>query len=113
VIIFGWGHTKEKDFGETFPIHCPNCDNDVFLSLVQFKKSFSLFFIPILPYKTEYYLLCPTCSRGRELKQTKIDVAKEMNQFTLKYMRDEIEDDEYDKRMKKYEKILFEDESEE
>ena len=46
--IFGWGRTTDKDAGEAIPVHCFNCNNDVYWHLRSVKKWFTLFFIPVL-----------------------------------------------------------------
>jgi hypothetical protein len=67
VVIFGFGAGKHEDLGEVVPTVCPNCRNHVFLHHVRSKKSVSLYFVPVVPYGTDHYLVCPVCSRGLQL----------------------------------------------
>ncbi len=67
VVIFGFGAGKHEDLGEVVPTVCPNCRNQVFLHHVRSKKSVSLYFVPVVPYGTDDYLVCPVCSRGLQL----------------------------------------------
>jgi hypothetical protein len=76
------------------------------------KKSISLFFIPILPYDSEYLLICPICSRGWVVKESNVDAAKEMNEITTRFQNEEIKERTYKKHTQKFKKILFEDEQE-
>jgi hypothetical protein len=64
VLLFGFGPGKAEDLGEVAPIVCPNCHNEVFLHYVRSKKSVRLYFVPVVPYGTDEYLLCPVCTRG-------------------------------------------------
>jgi uncharacterized protein YbaR (Trm112 family) len=68
VLLFGFGPGKVKDLGEVAPVTCPNCHNNVFLHHLQSKKSVRLYFVPVVPYGTDEYLLCPICNRGLQLK---------------------------------------------
>ena len=67
VVIFGFGAGKQEDQGEVAPGVCPNCHNQVFLHHVRSKKSVRLYFVPVVPYGTDNYLVCPICSRGLQL----------------------------------------------
>jgi hypothetical protein len=67
VVIFGFGPGKGEDLGEVVPTVCPNCHNQVFLHHVRSKKSVRLYFVPVVPYGTDDYLVCPVCSRGLQL----------------------------------------------
>lgn len=64
VLVFGFGPGRAQDKGEVAPVRCPACNNDVMLHHVMSKKSFRLFFVPVVPYGTDEYLLCPVCTRG-------------------------------------------------
>jgi uncharacterized protein YbaR (Trm112 family) len=64
VVIFGFGPGHPEDQGEVAPCVCPNCHNQVFLHHVRSKKSVRLYFVPVVPYGTDDYLVCPVCSRA-------------------------------------------------
>jgi zinc-ribbon family/Short C-terminal domain len=68
VLLFGFGPGEAKDLGEVAPVTCPNCHNNVFLHHLQSKKAVRLYFVPVVPYGTDEYLLCPICNRGLQLK---------------------------------------------
>src|SRR5262249_19035571 len=67
VVIFGFGAGSPDDQGEVAPCVCPNCHNQVFLHHVRSKKSVRLYFVPVVPYGTDNYLVCPVCSRGLQV----------------------------------------------
>src|SRR6476646_11384648 len=72
VVIFGFGAGSPEDQGEVAPCVCPNCHNQVFLHHVRSKKSVRLYFVPVVPYGTDDYLVCPVCSRGMQLSQRQL-----------------------------------------
>jgi hypothetical protein len=39
---------------------------------VRSKKTVRLYFVPVVPYGTDDYLVCPVCSRGMQLSQTQV-----------------------------------------
>jgi uncharacterized protein YbaR (Trm112 family) len=72
VVIFGFGPGKQEDLGEAVQVVCPNCNNQVALHHVRSKKTVRLYFVPVVPYGTDDYLVCPVCSRGMQLSQTQL-----------------------------------------
>lgn len=93
--IFGWNHPTRKDFGETYPITCPNCNNRVFLHFMHQRLWFTLFFIPCIPYESKYMLLCPICTQGLILPRHKVDQIKSLNQATQNYVAKNISESQY------------------
>ena len=67
-LIFGFGHRKFKREG-TVKGNCTRCNNTVDKELVKATSSFTLFFIPVIPYSTKYLLVCPICSESYELSK--------------------------------------------
>lgn len=94
-VIFGWGKKSVNNFGAAVPAICPNCHNDGFLNLLHKKTWFSLFFIPVLPYDSNYYLLCEICSAGLELYGADVNKAKQMNAVTRSFIDGSIDKDRY------------------
>jgi len=70
--IFGWGHTTRKILNN-MPIQiCTGCHaNHLYLTRV--REWATLFFIPIFPYDSKYYYLCPNCKMGYQLERDKIE----------------------------------------
>ena len=108
MIIFGWGHRKEKDYGETYPIECSRCNNSTYWKLIRIQEWFELFFIPVFPYKSKHWLLCPICSTGLELDDEKLDHAKKLNQITLSFLDKGITEEEYNNKLNNYDKLFIE-----
>jgi hypothetical protein len=82
VVIFGFGAGSPEDQGEVAPCVCPNCHNQVFLHLVRSKKSVRLYFVPVVPYGTDNYLVCPVCSRGLQVKDAQLRDVRSMSAAT-------------------------------
>lgn len=89
-IIIGFGRRKKKDFGEITQVRCPRCHNDVLYHLTRTRTWFTLYFIPILPYRTQHRLECPICSHGirvfrdgiEALRQGELNIINDLEQLT-------------------------------
>ena len=82
VVIFGFGPGKQEDLGAAVQVVCPNCNNQVVLHHVRSKKTVRLYFVPVVPYGTDDYLVCPICSRGMQLSQTQLPHLASMKRAT-------------------------------
>jgi hypothetical protein len=82
VVIFGFGPGKQEDLGEAVQTVCPNCHNQVMLHHVRSKKTVRLYFVPVVPYGTDDYLVCPVCSRGMQLSRTQLPHVAPMQRAT-------------------------------
>jgi hypothetical protein len=78
LIIFGFGGGRRKDHGAALPYNCPNCHNAVMLHYLSVTKWFSLFFIPLIPYRTSHYLICPICTRALTVDRAHVGKAKDL-----------------------------------
>lgn len=94
-IIFGWNHPTETHFGPAFPMRCPRCNNEVFFHLHRIKLWFTLFFIPVIPYQSKYYLSCEICGCGKELEGEDLEIAKKLNVATMALLEQRISKEEY------------------
>ena len=79
VVIFGFGPGNSEDLGEVAPAVCPNCHNQVFFHHVRSKKSVRLYFVPVVPYGTDDYLVCPVCSRGLQISRAQLPHLRTMS----------------------------------
>lgn len=59
--IFGWGKLTKKIVGPMFERTCNYCNNTSIWQLSKDRTWFTLFFIPVIPYKTRYSISCPHC----------------------------------------------------
>src|SRR5215468_1160978 len=85
VVIFGIGPGSPEDQGEVAPCVCPNCHNQVFLHHVRSKKSVRLYFVPVVPYGTDNYLVCPVCSRGLQVSDAQLRHVRSMSSATASF----------------------------
>jgi hypothetical protein len=85
VVIFGFGPGSPEDQGEVAPCVCPNCHNQVFLHHVRSKKSVRLYFVPVVPYGTDDYLVCPVCSRGLQVSDPQLRHIRSMSSATASF----------------------------
>jgi zinc-ribbon family/Short C-terminal domain len=85
VVVFGFGPGSPEDQGEVAPCVCPNCHNQVFLHHVRSKKSVRLYFVPVVPYGTDDYLVCPVCSRGLQLSRPQLPHVRSMSSTTASF----------------------------
>jgi Short C-terminal domain len=87
MVIFGWGPDKQEDLGEVAPAVCPNCHNQVFFHHIRSKKSVRLYFVPVVPYGTDEYMVCPICSRGLQLGGNQLPPVRSMSSATASFRR--------------------------
>ena len=95
VLIFGFGPGEAQDLGEVAPTICPNCHNEVFLHHVRSKKAIRLYFVPVVPYGTDEYLLCPVCTRGIQVSKPQVPAVESMRATTASFRRGHIPPDAY------------------
>jgi hypothetical protein len=95
MVIFGFGRDQTDDQGEVAPGVCPNCHNQVFLHHVRSKKHVSLYFVPVVPYGTEDYLVCPVCSRGLQLSSAQLPHVRSMSGATASFRRGRLPQAQY------------------
>jgi uncharacterized protein YbaR (Trm112 family) len=95
VVIFGFGPGKQEDLGEAVQIVCPNCHNQVALHHVRSKKTVRLYFVPVVPYGTDDYLVCPVCSRGMQLSRTQLPHVAPMKRATAAFRAGRLSEPDY------------------
>ncbi|MDR1208809.1 MAG: zinc ribbon domain-containing protein [Clostridiales bacterium] len=70
-IIFGFGRLTFKRYGYRDLGPCPRCGQARPAELMKVTTWFTLFFIPVIPYRFEYVLACAGC--GYAVKISKVD----------------------------------------
>ena len=94
-VLIGFGNEKRHDYGPAIPILCPNCHNQAYLRLIEIKKRFSLFLVPLFPYDWTYLLVCEVCSRGIELDEEQFEKAKRLCRATRLLRQQRISEERY------------------
>lgn len=87
MIIFGFGHKKNKNLGPVGKIACPNCNNEDFWELVTSRTYFTLFFVPLIPYSSENFIMCPICRVAREVHGDELERMKASAQSNLRQIQ--------------------------
>jgi hypothetical protein len=95
VVIFGFGPGKQEDLGEAVQVVCPNCHNQVMLHHVRSKKTVRLYFVPVVPYGTDDYLVCPVCSRGMQLSQAQVPQVASVKRATAAFRAGRLSEADY------------------
>ena len=95
VVIFGFGPGKQEDLGEAVQVVCPNCHNQVMLHHVRSKKTVHLYFVPVVPYGTDDYLVCPVCSRGMQLSQAQVPHVASVKRATAAFRAGRLSEADY------------------
>jgi len=80
--LFGWGKQTRKELSEKEFDICSYCNIDR-LKVFRITTWATLFFIPVIPYETKYYLSCPNCERGYEIEEEEADklIGKEEERY--------------------------------
>ena len=77
-ILIGFGKQSRKDLGETgIEQNCVWCSRTIIYHLILVRTWFTYFFIPVFPYRSEYYIECPSCSQSFEIQGEEIKAAKQ------------------------------------
>ena len=63
-IIFGFGRRTIRVLGFTDARLCPNCRNASQWKVLLVRTWFTLFFVPVIPYESKHFAMCPVCSCG-------------------------------------------------
>jgi len=71
-LLFGWGKQTRKELTEQKFETCRYCHKGN-LKLVEVTSWATLFFIPIIPYKTKHYLSCDNCECGYEISNELVE----------------------------------------
>jgi hypothetical protein len=95
MLIFGWGAGRPKDGGAVVPHQCPHCHNDGYFRLISATKWFRLFFVPLIPYSTKHFLVCPVCTSGKQLTGHDVARARQMAALTAERQGGGMSDERY------------------
>ena len=69
-MIIIWGtRAFQKLLGNTITYTCGHCNNINPFLVVRVRRWFTLFWIPIFPISSKYFVLCPTCKEGTRVRK--------------------------------------------
>lgn len=66
MLLIGCGR-RTRSVEATFARHCEKCSRTEMFRLEKARTWFTLFFLPLIPYDTQYWLLCSECRSGQKL----------------------------------------------
>lgn len=95
MIIYGWGHKTIKYFYDVLLMRCGNCGEKALFLLCRQRLWFTLFFIPIIPYSSEYTLVCTGCQLTERMVGKNLSKIKKMRKRTRQLKNHDITEDEY------------------
>ena len=67
-----WGtRSKDKDLGQSqVAYECEHCNNVSHYRIFRRRNWFTIFWIPIIPLSTKYFIACPICNFGQQIKKS-------------------------------------------
>lgn len=75
--IIGFGKTTSDDLGETGQEQqCVWCFVNVYYHLILVRTWFTYYFIRLIPYHSEYQIVCPACAQGVRISGEEVRAAK-------------------------------------
>jgi hypothetical protein len=72
MIADGWGRRTTRVLGTTPVDSCPKCTRGQQFSLLRTRTWFTLFWIPIIPYRREHWFICNDCQAGFKLDDAEV-----------------------------------------
>ncbi len=66
MIIWGWRKMR-KVLLDVDEMECSNCHNINRFKLIRYTSWFTIFFIPLIPFKSDYFIVCPICEYGYKI----------------------------------------------
>jgi len=98
IFIFGY-HPIRKNIGPVEERECPNCSNTRHWLLGEMRYWINLFFIPVIPVKSQYYEYCPVCRFSSELTREEYEGKKDLAKLNQEAVDNNLSDEEYEQRM--------------
>lgn len=83
IIIAGAGHPKSEKHITLQTEYCQRCNNQSYWILEKTRYHITLFFIPTVPYKTDYRFYCSIC--GNDIILDKIEFERKLSFGTRPY----------------------------
>jgi hypothetical protein len=71
LILFGF-RSRRKSLGTTFML-CSRCQRPCAHAIARMQRWFTLFFIPVIPFKTTYFTSCAMCGSAFKIDREKAE----------------------------------------
>lgn len=95
ILFFGIGDRTHTDHGPLSESDCPFCGKRTFRILSKVRYWITLFFIPTIPYKTEWTSRCKHCSGEIVIDPNDLDCYKREADLLQKALDEDWDDDTY------------------
>jgi hypothetical protein len=95
-VIFGWGHKTYRDYGPAKAHNCEENGSVEYYHLARRTQWFTIFFIPVFPYRTETILICPLCKLGERVGQKKFAHLRRLVEVHKAWLEGRITDSEHE-----------------
>ncbi|MDZ7846668.1 MAG: zinc-ribbon domain-containing protein [Owenweeksia sp.] len=79
---------------------CPNCHNIRHWLLGKMTYFINLFFIPVIPTRTNYYKHCPVCKFKQEVTREEFQYESALAQLNSEAVQHDMSAEEYSQRLK-------------
>ncbi len=99
IFIFGY-HPINKTIGPVEEKECPNCHNTKHWLLEKSTYYISLFFLPLIPTKTDYFQYCPVCRFKELLTRSEFERREALAQLNNEALRSNMSEEEYQQKLK-------------
>ena len=98
-ILFGWGHTRQQTVGPVQEHKCEVCQHEKYWLLHKVSHWFTLFFVPVIPYRTEYVTFCPVCRNAKVLSRDQFEELKPLASLNQEAVNNNMTEEEYQTRV--------------
>lgn len=100
IFIFGY-HPITNTVGPVEEKECPNCHNTRHWLLGKMTYYINLFFVPVIPTKTDHYKYCPICKFRQEITKEDYKSSKELADLNNEAVHNDMTEEEYSKKLRK------------
>ncbi len=99
IFIFGY-HPIARTEGPIEEKECPNCHNTRHWLLGKMTYWINLFFIPVIPTRSEYFEYCPVCNFRQEVTREDFHHKRELAHLNKEAVKQDMSEEEYNERLK-------------
>lgn len=98
IFIFGWGHKTHKIYGSVSAEDIDMQSPEGFHKLIRTRTWFTAFFLPLIPTKTQYFLISESNSSSIEITVEDFNKLKPLAILNNLVTENKIDEEEYYKR---------------
>lgn len=95
MIFIGGVNSKVREIGPGELETCSHCSKESYQIIKESYDSFSLFFIPLLPFNRKIFSSCSNCGTQKAISSEQRTYYRDLAQLNLLYLNNLIEEKEY------------------